>query len=132
VLAAVAASVLAFAASGADASATDLTIRVWTDGRDAGAADKTWTLECAPARGTLPQRAAACRRLAALKRPFAPVRKDMQCTQIYGGPAEALVTGTHRGAKVWALLSRRDGCQIARWDRVSFLTPGVSASSGPS
>jgi hypothetical protein len=48
----------------------------------------------------------------------------MQCTLIYGGPAEALVTGRYRGATVWALLTLRDGCQIARWRQVRFLTPG--------
>ena len=123
VLAALAASVLAFAASGADAADTELRIRAWPAGRGEGRS-RTWTLECAPARGTLPRRDDACRRLAGEKRPFAPVRKDMQCTLIYGGPAEALVTGTFRGAKVWALLTLRDGCQIDRWRRVAFLTPG--------
>jgi len=131
VLAAVAASVLAFAGPGSAAAGTELRIRLWTESRDASAADRTWTLECAPAGGTLPQRAAACRRLADTKNPFAPIPKDLQCTQIYGGPAEALVTGTYRGAKVWALLSRRDGCQIARWARIAFLTPGYR-SFGPS
>lgn len=115
---------LAFAASGGNAADTDLRIRVWPEGRGAAVAARTWTLGCAPAQGTLPQRVTACRRLADTTRPFAPVPKDMQCTQIYGGPAEALVTGAHRGRKVWALLSLRDGCQIARWRRVAFLTPG--------
>ena len=114
---------LAFADSGADAAHTDLRISVWPAGRGDGVA-RTWTLECAPARGTLPRRVTACGRLADATRPFAPLRKDMQCTQIYGGPAEALVTGTYRGARVWALLSLRDGCQIERWRRVAFLTPG--------
>jgi Subtilisin inhibitor-like len=123
VLAAVAASVLAFAASGVDAADTDLRVRAWPDGRGEGQS-KTWTLECAPARGTLPRRDTACRRLAGAQRPFAPPPKDMQCTLIYGGPAEALVTGTYRGRKVWALLTLRDGCQIDRWRRVAFLTPG--------
>ena len=122
-LAAVAAAVLAFASPGAGAAETELRIRLWPSGRGEGAA-KTWTLECAPARGTLPRRAEACRRLADARRPFAPVPSDMQCTLIYGGPAEALVTGRHRGRKVWALLSLRDGCQIARWRQVAFLTPG--------
>lgn len=123
VLVAVAATVLAFAASGAEAADTELRIRLWPEGRGEGAA-RTWTLECEPARGTHPRSATACRRLAGLKAPFAPVREDMQCTQIYGGPAEALVTGTYQGSRVWARLSRSDGCQIARWRRVSFLTPG--------
>jgi hypothetical protein len=52
----------------------------------------------------------------------------MQCTLIYGGPAEALVTGTYRGRNVWALLTLRDGCQIDRWRRVAFLTPGYGGA----
>ena len=40
---------------------------------------------------------------------------------IYGGPQVALVTGTLRGVKVWARFRRRDGCEIARWNRVAFL-----------
>ena len=127
VLAAVAASVLAFAASGVDTADTELRIRVWPGGRGEGMS-RTWTLACAPARGTLPRRDTACRRLAGVTRPFAPPPKDMQCTLIYGGPAEALVTGTYRGRKVWALLTLRDGCQISRWRRVAFLTPGYGAS----
>jgi hypothetical protein len=53
------------------------------------------------------------------------------CTQIYGGPQEALVTGRFRGHSVRAHFSRQDGCEIGRWDRVRFLFPGaVSASDG--
>lgn len=122
-LAAVAATVLAFAGSGAAAADTELRIRLWPEGRGQGAA-RTWTLECTPVGGTLPRRVAACSRLPGVRAPFAPVREDMQCTQIYGGPAEALVTGTYRGSRVWARLSRSDGCQIARWRRIAFLTPG--------
>jgi hypothetical protein len=123
VLAAVAASVLAFAVSGAAAADAELRIRVWPEGQGNGVA-QTWTLACGPARGTLPRRERACRRLAGMRRPFAPVPTDVQCTQIYGGRAEALVTGTYRGTKVWAKLSLRDGCQIGRWGRLAFLTPG--------
>jgi hypothetical protein len=43
------------------------------------------------------------------------------CTQIYGGPEEALVTGSFRGRKVWARFSRVDGCAVDRWNRLSFL-----------
>jgi hypothetical protein len=45
------------------------------------------------------------------------------CTQIYGGPQEALVTGTFGGRRVWARFSRRNGCEIARWNRIAFLFP---------
>ena len=80
------------------------------------------TLRCNPAGGTVPRPADACRRLLAAGRAiFAPTPRDSICTEIYGGPQEALVTGTLRGAKIWARFRRRDGCDIARWNRVAFL-----------
>ena len=80
------------------------------------------TLRCNPAGGTVPKPAEACRRLLSAGRAiFAPTPSDSLCTEIYGGPQEALVTGTLRGAKIWARFRRRDGCEIARWNRVAFL-----------
>ncbi|MEP6893792.1 MAG: hypothetical protein ABI927_08445, partial [Gaiellaceae bacterium] len=64
----------------------------------------------------------ACSRLLAAGRAiFAPTPRGIACTQIYGGTPEAFVTGTLRGVKVWARFRRRDGCEIARWNRVGFL-----------
>ena len=123
VLSAVAAVMLAFAAPSTGAADTELQIRLWREGRGRGAV-RTWTLRCDPAGGTLPRSARACGRLAGLQRPFAPVRKDVLCTQIHGGPQEALVSGRHRGARIAARLSLTDGCQIERWRRIGFLTPG--------
>ncbi len=88
-----------------------------------GGTAEHWTLRCAPAGGTLPRAAEACRRLAALANPFAPVPKDAVCTQIYGGPQTARVTGRFRGRFVWVRFTRRNGCEIARWNRVRFLLP---------
>ena len=50
----------------------------------------------------------------------------MFCTEIYGGAQAALVVGTVEGKRVWARLQRGDGCQIARWNRLSpwLLPPG--------
>ena len=129
-LAAVAVSVLAFAGPGGTDAGTDLRIRVWNEGRD-GRPTRTFTLRCDPAGGSIRQPALACRRLKALRSPFAPPPKDVVCTQIYGGPQEALVTGRHAGRKVWVLLTLRDGCHIERWRKLSFLTPGYG-SRGPS
>lgn len=110
-------------------ASTSLHITVWPDG--AGRPGKhEWTLRCAPAAGTLPHRATACRRLAELKAPFAPLPTAMACTQIYGGPQEALVTGRFRGHPVRVRFNRRDGCQIARWNRVRFLFPGAVGTAG--
>jgi hypothetical protein len=50
----------------------------------------------------------------------------MVCSEIYGGPQEALVTGTLRGNRVFARFSRTDGCQLERWSRVSFLFPDAA------
>ncbi len=113
--------------SPAAGAATKLTIAYWPQGRDAGAVQK-WTLRCAPLGGTHPSRRAACAKLARLQRPFLPVRADMACTQIYGGPGEALVTGIHRGKRVWARFSQRDGCQIARWTAHSPILPAAGAA----
>ncbi len=88
-----------------------------------------WTLRCGPTGGTLPKRAAACQKLDTLKNPFAPLPKDLQCTDIYGGDEQALITGTHDGRRVWVMLGRRNGCEIARWRKLAFLLSGASSSS---
>ena len=84
---------------------------------------RSYTLRCAPARGTLPRPAAACAQLLRTPRPFAATPKDAVCTQIYGGPKQALVTGRFRGRPIRARFSRTNGCEIARWNRVRLLFP---------
>jgi Subtilisin inhibitor-like len=116
VVAAVVASVLLVS------PAANLTITVWPRGQ--GHAAHTWTLRCNPPGGTLPRRVAACRSLAAVRGdPFAPTPPTTMCSQIYGGPQEALVRGTYAGRRVRARFDRRDGCAVSRWNRVSFLFP---------
>lgn len=109
-------------------ASTSLHITAWPNGQG-HTPKRTYTLTCAPVGGTLPHRLAACRKLNVLKAPFAPTRKDQVCTQIYGGPEEALVTGRFRGRLVRASFSRKDGCEIGRWAQVAFLFPGVSAAN---
>ena len=101
-------------------ASTALNITVWPNGEGNGG-KKVWTLRCAPAAVTLPHRARACRQLAVLKTPFAPTPKNVACTEIYGGPEQALVTGRLRGYPVRATFNRVNGCEIARWNRVRFL-----------
>lgn len=101
------------------ASGTSLKITVWPDGRTP--ASYTTTLRCAPPAGTLPRAGDACRRLSAMRDPFAPVPRDAVCTMIFGGPQRALVTGTYRGRRVWTRFDRSDGCRIARWNAHAFL-----------
>ena len=109
--------------------AARLTISFWPDGRGSGS-PSTWTLRCGPAGGTLPRPAAACRQLLALSAPFAPARKGLVCTDQYGGPQQALFTGTFRGTRVWTVIGLRNGCEISRAKRLAFLVPGFSASAG--
>jgi subtilisin inhibitor-like len=112
---------LATAAFAAQASSTSLVIRVFPDGVTKKETSRTWTLSCNPARGSLPDRVDACRRLLAMKRPFRPTPPNAVCTLIYGGPAVAHIAGTLRGARVSRWFNRRNGCEIARWERVRFL-----------
>jgi hypothetical protein len=82
------------------------------------------TLRCNPPRGTAPRPTSACRRLRSAGRAlFAPTPPGTACTQIYGGPQVALVTGTLSGRRVWARFARRDGCETERWNRIAFLLP---------
>jgi hypothetical protein len=104
-------------------AATSLNITIWPNGQ-AQAPKHSFTLKCAPVGGTLPHRAAACRQLAELKAPFAPLRKDLVCTEIYGGPQKARVVGTVAGRPIWAMFTRTNGCEISRWSRISpWLVP---------
>jgi hypothetical protein len=105
------AAVIALVLSGTPSA--DLRITVWPQGRTGAA--RVSTLHC-------PSAATACRRLGAIPgNPFAPTPPGTACTQIYGGPQEALVTGRFRGRTVWTRFSRRDGCATERWNRVAFL-----------
>jgi hypothetical protein len=96
-----------------------LSIEVWPNGPNGRRI--RGTLGCAPPRGSLPRPALACRRLAALRDPFAPVPKDTACTAIYGGPQVARVRGSLRAMRIDARFNRRNGCEIGRWNRLAFL-----------
>ena len=110
-------------ALGAPAQGSDeLRVTYWPEGRDRGVASR-WTLRCSPAGGTLPQAAVACTRLGRMTAPFAPLPKGLACTEIYGGPQEAIVAGTYKGRRVWIRLGLRNGCEISRFERLRFLVP---------
>jgi hypothetical protein len=88
-----------------------------------------WTLRCDPVGGTHPRRAAVCRELDRLGwRAFRPTPTDTACAEIYGGPQVAIITGYVQGRRVWARLSRTDGCEIKRWGRVQGLLPAGGAT----
>jgi hypothetical protein len=96
-----------------------LKVTVWPKGKSGEYT--TWTLRCNPPRGTHPNAEGACLALARHPRALKPVRKDVGCTQIWGGPQVGLVRGTFRGKHVRASFKRTDGCEIGRWNALSAL-----------
>jgi hypothetical protein len=109
-------------------ASTSLNITVWPNGQGEPG-KRTYTLRCNPLGGSLPRRAEACTRLARMTRPFAPTPKDTACTEIYGGPQQALVWGRLRGYPVRRSFSRTNGCEIARWNRLRYVFPGAVPSA---
>ena len=97
--------------------ATSLTVTVMPNGTEA--ATMTYTLECDPPGGNHPLSTEACAALDAHPDAFAPVRPDMACTMIFGGPEQATITGTFKGEEVSAQFNRGNGCEIERWDSLA-------------
>lgn len=118
-----AATALVLAACGDDgpASSDDQQTRLVVDVRprgDEAPARRRSVADCSPGRA----HSAICRRLRALPHDaLAPVAGDAVCTQIYGGPATAVVRGAMRGRPVDTRFSLRNGCEIDRWKRFSWL-----------
>jgi hypothetical protein len=100
-------------APGGAGTPTQLTVRVDPDGDGPEPAEET-RIRCGDDPGCA---AAAKLRPADLE----PTPDDMACTQQYGGPETAAITGTLRDREVDARFSRRDGCEIARWEKVAPL-----------
>lgn len=101
-----------------------------------GTAPRTFRLVAAgstPApESTLPDSAAA---LAAVEQHgekifFALPDPNRVCTQQYGGPQLATVTGTFKGRTVNAAFSRTDGCEIARWQALAPLFGALAGGTG--
>ena len=63
---------------------------------------------------------------------FRPTPPDTVCTQIFGGPQTARVTGRVRGKRVDARFARTDGCEVARWQLAAPLLAltGVEPGAG--
>jgi hypothetical protein len=101
---------------GSSDAGTSLTIVVTPD---EGAKTSTYDLTCDPAGGDHPQPQQACEAIAAAGADiFDEPPADQTCTQQYGGPQVATITGTYGGKDVDATFSRTDGCQIDRWDEL--------------
>lgn len=113
-------------ASAGSSDGTSLRIAFWED-TQGSEPDSVWTLRCDPAAGSLARPARACARLeAGGAKLFAPLPKNIVCTEIYGGPQRARIVGTVEGKNVWVTFTRTNGCNIDRWQRVSpwLLPPG--------
>ena len=54
------------------------------------------------------------------------------CTQQYGGPQLAVVSGMFHGRAVHAVFRRTDGCEIARWNSLTALLGGTPGGTGTS
>ncbi len=120
-------ALVACASSSAGGNATSLRVSFWEGGALTDTPDVVWTLRCNPARGSLPRPARACAKLASSgAKVFAAPRPDVACTQLYGGPQRARIVGTVGGKRIWTTVTRTDGCEIARWQRLSpwLLPPG--------
>lgn len=108
------------------ASRADDDLAVQYDAGD-GSPASSWTLTCGGSvAGSHPQAARACEHLSSLEQPFAPPPADQICSQQFGGPQTATVTGRWRGEPVELSLSRTDGCRIAQWDSLVPLVPAAS------
>jgi hypothetical protein len=123
----IAAAALFFAACGSDEPTTpatgggsdelaNLVVTVDADGDEAQPA-KEMQLTC-----NAPTDSDACGAAAGISpADLQPTEDGVACTQQYGGPETATIKGTIRGQEVDASFARTDGCEIARWDKVSAL-----------
>ena len=56
---------------------------------------------------------------------FEPVPAETACTEIFGGPETATITGSLAGEPVEGEFSRANGCEIERFDRFTPLLQSV-------
>lgn len=111
----------------AGTGAIDLTLR--SDPGNGSVA--TGTLTCRPgekrATGALAKRAPAARLCAdaAALGPFLLAKSPGKrvCTQLYGGPQTARITGTIDGRRVNRTFRRTNGCEVEDYERVAKILP---------
>jgi hypothetical protein len=100
-----------------------------------------YRITCGPAGATVQppvagvEAEAACRRLADPATSSLLVDgpdPDRICTEVYGGPQEARLTGSVAGRAVDATVRRTNGCEIDSWDRLlaDVLPPTQGAQAG--
>lgn len=110
---------------GGSGASADLRITVWPQGKAGTSINHT--LSCPQGTGSLPGARAACSKLQRVDASvFAPVPVGTACTEIYGGPQTARISGRLAGKSIKADFERTNGCEIARWERLAFLFPSGS------
>jgi hypothetical protein len=109
------------AAADRSTAADDLTVELEPGD---GSPVRRYTLVCGDVvSGDHPAAEAACVHVSGLDDPFAPLPDDTSCTQPYGGPRTACVSGRWHGEAVDLELARNDGCRIAQWGSLGPLLP---------
>jgi hypothetical protein len=72
---------------------------------------------------------AACEALSGVDgKAWEPVPAGRTCTQEFGGPETATVTGTVDGRRVDATFTRTDGCEIARYSQIEPVLTALELS----
>jgi hypothetical protein len=115
------------AASSSDVDAENDLLIVLDRGN--GTEPERYTLTCVgvPA-GEHPDPDEACAHLEGIAEPFAALPTDMACTEQYGGPETARITGRWQVQDVDLELSRTDGCRISQWDSLGPVLPPVEGA----
>ena len=94
----------------------DLSVTVDPDG-DGAEKPRSTTVKCASV-----QDSAMCKAVDGMDpKTFEPVGDMVACTQQYGGPETATVTGTLHSEAIDAKFSRVNGCEISRWEQAAPL-----------
>ena len=102
--------------SGSAASTTGATELTVTRSDDSGSGPGV-DLDCAGAG------AAVCERVVALLPELRPAPDEI-CTQVYGGPERIEVRGTVEGVPVRVEVTRTNGCEIDRYDKLEAALRG--------
>ena len=100
-----------------------------------GAPELDYTLVCTSgnpaAESSHPNADAACAALKAnpaIAAPAAP-ESTRPCTQQYGGPQKAAVTGVVDGVAVESSFARTNGCEISAWDAAKDVLGAAGGAS---
>ena len=123
------------APSPADSAAPGVRLEIGYD--DGSGHTKTGRLSCrgsrARASGFLRRRPASrlCRVARDLRGFLTVPPRDEVCTEVWGGPDRARVSGRIGGDRIDRRLARRDGCEIDDWDRAQPLLPRPKGAGRP-